>query len=315
MNSISIIVPIYKGKRYIDGLIQMFDKAAEQLHHTYPMVMVQTSFINDYPDNELIESCFYLPEHMSCSYMNPGIHQGIHATRIYGLKHTTSDFVIFFDQDDRIESNYLLSQYEKMLLDDCSYDGVVCNGIYRGNRLIYSDIRPVEMTFNRKALLEKRWNPLSPGQVLIRRKSIPVELWCKYILKHNLADDWLLWFLMVHVGCCFKINSDVLYTHVEDGTNSSQNWKEMGQARVELLETLRKLDVLTAEEDAVLRDRIEMYLIKYDRYIKLDELLEQADHAQLINGIHAMAVGRKIAIYGIGIYGKKMSSIARMQMF
>ncbi len=304
MDFISIIVPVYRGECYIDRLIQMFDKAAVILHQVHPEVSVRISFINDNPELEIRESEYVRPEHIFSSFFNPGIHQGIHGTRIYGLEHSDSVYVVFFDQDDFIEDSYLLNQYEKINSADAVYDGVVCNGVYRGNRLIYSESRPMEKTFDRKALLEKQCNPLSPGQVMIRRKSIPVKMWGRYILRHNLTDDWLLWFLMVHQGCSFRLNPDVLYTHGEDGTNSSQNWKEMGQSRVELLEVLRKLEVLTSEEDAVFCDRTENYLKKYERYIQLDELMEQADREQLMNGIRKITAEYRIAIYGIGVYGQ-----------
>ncbi len=306
MSSISIIIPVYKGEQYIEGLTRIFSSAIEELHSVYPDVVVQMVFINDHPKTSIQGRYFKLPELTSCEFLNPGIHQGIHGTRVYGLKHTDSDYVLFFDQDDLIEERYLLSQYEKINAGGILYDGAVCNGIYRENRLIYSDSRPMEMTFDRSSLLEKQWNPLSPGQVLIRRKAIPIELWSKHILTHNLTDDWLLWFLMVHQGCRFNLNEEVLYTHCEDGSNSSLHWKEMGQSRVELLYVLRELKVLTEDEDSRFLERTENYLKKYEKYIQLDGLLEKADHERLKERIHEISGGRKVAIYGMGVYGKEL---------
>ena len=277
MEYISVIIPIYKGGRYIDGLIQMFDKAAQILMAVYSDVHVQLSFINDSPEVELLASDHTHSVYVKCEYTNPGIHQGIHGTRIYGVRHTESDYGLFFDQDDLIEERYLLSQYDKVNANGVAYDGVVCNGFYRGNRLIYSDSRPMNMTFDRKMLLEKKWNPLSPGQVLLRRSSIPLEQWGRYILKHNLTDDWLLWFLMTNKGCHFNTNNEVLYTHYEDGTNASQNWKGMRQSRVELLEIMRKQDVLTSAELDAFERRTKSFLDKYDEYIKFDEFLENIE--------------------------------------
>ena len=306
LKSISILIPIFNGKKYINGLITMFDKASQVLHKKYPEVMVKMIFVNDSPDDPLFEACFTNAENMTCEFLNPSIHQGIHGTRIYGLYHSISDFVLFFDQDDMVEIQYLLSQYENIELNGIRYDAVVCNGIYRHNRLIFNNTRPMEKTFDRKSLLEKQWNPLSPGQVLIRKKAIPIEKWSRYILKHNLTDDWLLWFLMAD-GCCrFNYNREVLYTHCENGTNSSLNWKEMGQSRIELLDVLRKLNVLSIEEDTAFEERTDKYLIKYEKYIKLDELLDVANHEQLVDGIKKKINGYRVSIYGMGVYGQML---------
>lgn len=306
MYSICIIVPVYRGEQYINRLIQMFDEGAQTMQFVYPDVSVHLSFVNDSPEIELLSTSHICSNHLTCSFLNPGIHQGIHAARIYGLRHTNSNFVLFFDQDDLVENRYLLSQYEKTNSNETDFDGVVCNGIYRGNRLIYSNRRPMQMTFDRKALLEKNWNPISPGQVLIRRQSIPVEQWSRYVLKHNLADDWLLWFLMSNNGCYFNLNAEVLYTHSENGTNSSQNWKEMGQSRVELLEILRKLGVLSHDEETAFQKKTEQYLAKYKHYIMLDDLLNNTDRTLLVRSIHNKIAGHRVAIYGMGVYGQML---------
>ncbi len=309
MDSICIIIPIYHGDQYIADLIRMFDCSAILLHQYHPDVNVHLCFVNDSPERELSIYKFVLSEEISYTALNPGMHQGIHGTRLYGLNHTVSDYVLFFDQDDTLERNYLLSQYEKLELTGDDFGGVVCNGIYRGNRLIYSESRPMEMTFDRKALLEKQWNPLSPGQVLLKRKSIPTELWGRYILKHNLTDDWLLWFLMTHQGCRFQLNREVLYNHCENGTNSSLNWKEMGESRKELLEVLKQLKVLTKDEEEAFQERTDKYLRKYEKYIRLDELLEKTDRDLLIREIRYRMQDQKVAIYGLGVYGQSLFAL------
>jgi len=304
VNSISVLIPVYHGEKYIDGLIRMFDINASKLK-IKNQIEVHVVFINDEPKSSLQPSNYISPIYSDCVFLNPGSHQGIHGARVYGLKHTISDYVLFFDQDDEVKEEFLLSQYKK--IGDA--DGIVCNGIYRRDRLIYSSSRPMEYTYDRKSLLEKQWNPLSPGQVLLRRSAVPIEQWSKYILKHNLTDDWLLWFLMINKGCKFNLNSDVIYKHCEDGSNSSQNWKEMGASRVEVLDVLRKLKVLTSEEDTYLKDSTDKYLSKYDKYIKLDELLESSDHKKLIQNIKSRYHDMSVAIYGFGVYGQKLAEL------
>lgn len=307
MHDISVIVPLYRGGKYIDRLIGMFDECSRKLQESFLGYTVELTFVNDSPDNTIDAEAIRRPLSMQVKVLEPGMHQGIHGSRLYGLKHTNSEFVLFFDQDDHVEHSYFSDQLPHM----AGKDGVVCNGTYRSGRLIYDDNRPMALTFDRKTLLEKQGNPLSPGQVLLRRNAIPVEQWARHVLSHNLVDDWLLWFLMASNHCEFGYNPSVLYEHCENDLNSSLNWSEMRASRLELLDALRELDLLSPTELVDLERTTERYSEKYSSYIKLDELLSSVRADDLVNRVRNYVAGKTLAIYGLGIYGERLLSTLR----
>ena len=78
----------------------------------------------------------------------------------------------------------------------------------------------------------------SPGQVLIRRASIPVY-WSEQIMKNNGSDDAFLWILMLCKGARAAYNEELVYEHVYTGENTSGNNEAMLRSQMEVAEKLK----------------------------------------------------------------------------
>ena len=117
---ISIIVPIYHGKQYIDAIIAQIEKCIKKLEKKY---MVELLLVNDAPEEKLGEYC---SESMDIVVLNTDCNRGIHGARVRGLESCQGEFVLFLDQDDKITEDYLQSQISKM--DNC--DAIVCRAIH-----------------------------------------------------------------------------------------------------------------------------------------------------------------------------------------
>lgn len=291
---ISVIVPLYRGKKYINKIIEMINLNAEMIN-AYMGKRAEIIFVNDFPEESISASDISgadIPVKIVINKKNQGIHQ----SRVNGLREATGEFVLFLDQDDDIYDNYLCSQIEKI----GNADAVLCNGIYRGNKIIYKDA-VAQQNAACKEEYHKQNAIVSPGQVLIRKDAIPDE-WKVNILKENGSDDVLLWLLMLKRCGSFSINTEVLYRHNEDGENTSLNFEKMSKSVKELLSVVPKL--FSEEDVRLIKSVHEPRMEKYAQYIKV-----LGNWASIIGNLENLISSKKyskIAIYGNGIVGQKL---------
>lgn len=243
---VSMIVPLYKGKKYIRELINTVCRNAKNLNKNKQMLEV--IFVNDYPEENITaavdnytldakrEGLF--PSNLSIKTICNKENIGIHGSRLEGLRNCKGDFVHFLDQDDRIDDGFIASQLNTIR----NADVVVANGYsfnesVNGNKLLY---RYAFMQWTVKYIwfyTKYDCRIISPGQCLINRNSIP-DKWTQNIVKNNGADDYMLWLLMLTQKKCFKINRARIYTHVNTGGNTSSNLEGMKRSISEVIELI-----------------------------------------------------------------------------
>lgn len=236
MDKISAIIPIYKGKKYIQQLLKSFYNNYMNLKG---IVDLEIIFINDYPQEEISESIIGddCTNKLNISFYNNTENVGIHGTRVKGLDYATGNIIFFLDQDDQIEDNYLVSQYEVLKNNDV----VLCNGYQKLENekyKIYNSNFHMEKAITLSTY--KMWNEIvSPGQCLIRKEIIP-EFWKDNILKNNGSDDYFLWVLLLCNNCKFVLNSRLLYYHCLTENNFSKNRDKMIISNLMVCDYLKK---------------------------------------------------------------------------
>lgn len=238
--TISVIIPWYQGQRYLSGLLSMMERNAEILRDEAGKEM-EVLLVNDSPwenlEAELKKQADGAAAYRLKVITNPQ-NSGIHATRVNGLKAAEGEYVQFLDQDDRVMNRCLLSQYSS--IGDADF--VIGNG-YDGERdggrhLIFANSIAQAAAGDLKC--QYYYNNLirSPGQVLIRKSSIPAY-WSEQIMKNNGSDDAFLWILMLCSGAKAAINEELVYEHVYTGENSSSNNEVMLLSQMEVAEKLK----------------------------------------------------------------------------
>ena len=303
----SIIVPLYHGKKYLDQIMGQVEQCARDSG----CADVELILYNDCPE-EKIDACG-----KGYSYdiwvSNPGVNRGIHGARVQGLDQATGDYVLFLDQDDRIDPTYLRKQLDR--IGDA--DAVVCRAIHNG-RLHYTDTHVFEKVVTKDFMLRK-WCPIvSPGQVLIKRASIP-EIWKQNIIRHNGADDYFLWLLMAGEGKRFALNQEVLFEHVVAGGNTSGDTNEMMDSECEMIQVLKDSHVFKGEEEKWL-DRLpeslrRIHVKELDNYKRAFSLFQRWGR-NVSAGVSPAAFFkergiRKIAVYGAGDLGKSLEMLLK----
>lgn len=295
---VSIIVPLYKGAQYVKPLIHMLQENQSNLLYKCD-TRLEIIFVNDYPV-EIVR----VPDikEIGVKLLNMERNQGIHAARVRGFEEASGEYIVFLDQDDSITPDYIVSQVQHIQ----DNDAVLCNGIYRGERLIYSESNPQNDALNIENIIDRQCKIISPGQVMIKKSAIPKE-WLDNIFTHNGLDDSFLWLLMVKKHMTFAFNRALLYRHNENGANGSFNWKEMRESKLEMQRIVKKLGILDEREEARYDEKIKFSVQKSDSYIKLDKLWGQLKKEKVTVGDFLEKRGyKKVAIYAMGIYGMRL---------
>lgn len=262
---ISIIVPFYKGNKYLNQIERMVKANAENLSAKDFLELI---IVNDSPSVPFEEHKFSLIGY-SLKVVKNEVNSGIHKARVNGIKAASGDYILMLDQDDLIRDNCIASHMKHIGNADVSVsDGYKRNGAI--NVPIYgssSQHNKVKRLFW-YLYLENRI--LSPGQCLIKRTAIP-EDWCDMIMMENGADDMLLWVIMLDRKASFILNRDYLYVHVFTGENVSNDELKMSKSTYEMLDIMETKSCCSSFIRRILKRKIinDVYYLKHgkDKYI------------------------------------------------
>ena len=302
MRNVSVIVPIFHGKKYIDSMIAQLAKCAETGCGEF---LLELLLVNDDPREPIGD---FSSDAIAVKVLETEENRGIHGARVRGLEACTGDYVLFLDQDDRIMPDYFVSQF-KHLGDG---EAVVCKLLHEGKQ--YYDTRmPFEQVITRKFIISVKNSIISPGQVLLRKEKIP-EVWKDIKLKNNGADDWLLWLCMLAEGCQFNLTPEILFEHVVEGNNESINAGHMIESERELYQVIAENKILVDEEleklyvavQNVENEHIRL-LSKFQKmFFVYNAWMELQEQGISLEDYLERQGARDIAIYGFSYIGKRL---------
>lgn len=293
MKRVSVIVPLYRGQKYTDNLISMLKKNSSSLANS--KTELEIIFVNDSPEEEIIVP----PLNGVILHTNEN-NQGIHASRVNGLKLATGEYILMLDQDDIISDHYIQSQLSHM----ADNDAVICNGYYRDKKTIFPEAEVPNMT--KDVVYSSRNRIISPGQVLLRKESIPVE-WTGMIMKTNAADDFFLWILMAAENKRFAYNPQHLFLHVEGHGNTSDNWEGMIESLEEMLNYVRDSEKLSDDEFETLKKNVGRSIHKHTLYVELERGWKNIYRSgKTLGSYFKHKESCTVGIYGYGVIGKRV---------
>lgn len=304
MEYISIIVPIYRGRKYIDGIIAQMKECMLAGGDQYSLELL---FVNDDPSEPIGSLSF---GQGTARVIETDINRGIHGARFRGLEHCRGEYVLFLDQDDRIRPEYFSSQLSHL----GEADAVVCKLLHEG-RQFYDTRMPFGQVITRDFIMSVRNPIISPGQVLIRKNKIPA-VWKNARLKNNGADDWLLWLCMFGTGARFALNPEILFEHVVEGGNESINAAHMIASEQEVYDVVaaaglfspKELQKLQGTVLAVAEDHIRL-LSKFQKmFFVYDDWMRQQEQGRYIHEYLKSIGVESVAIYGDSYIGKRLYS-------
>ncbi len=300
--TVSMIVPIYQGEKYIPDLIVQAEKNAE-----HALCKLELLLVNDDPKAPLTKTWY--SDSVEIRVINTDRNRGIHGARVRGLACALGAFVLFLDQDDRIAPDYIKQQL-------CAIDGasaVVCAAL-ENQREYYHGSRILKACIQREHMTQKGNFIISPGQVLLRKAEIP-EFWKSNILEHNGADDWFLWLCMLCGGKLFSCNDAVLFEHRIHAENTSADGYSMLRSMREVYEKLKGNQDFTNQDldgiRRVIKEQEIHYLKERDKllglYTLLDDWMELRERRISVAGFVRRQGHRKVLIYGKGRIGRRFA--------
>lgn len=300
--SISVIVPIYQGRKYIQGLIAQVEENAVRI----PDYDVELLFINDDPGERLAD--IFLSDIIEIKIINTDINRGIHGARVRGLAFCKGKFVLFLDQDDRIYSDFLVKQLA--LIGNAA--AVVCNVLHDGH--MYYDVdRPLGRAIRYETMLFEQCMIMSPGQVLIRAAAIP-DIWKENIMHITGADDWLLWICMLCTGKVFATNEEVLFEHRIHYSNTSIDSIRMANSEAEVVRILEQTRLLEKEDIEKIKKaiaRLQTNRLRDNEKCKrmfrvLSDWMSIWEHGIHIEDYLKQQEIHSVIIYGYGHFGRHL---------
>ena len=309
IKTVSVIVPVYRGSRYLAGLFQMMETNWMNANKA-ESVSIQLVLVNDYPQEKLHTDSRWA-QHITWKEVVNRKNSGIHYSRVQGFLHSDGDYILFLDQDDRISPVYIREQL-RMLGEN---DFVICNGRQRSS-LIYQNREELVRAADPGQYRQGFNRIVSPGQVLLKRTAVPAE-WLEHIIRHNGADDYYLWLLLFWKQAKAGISDKVLYWHYLSDSSTSRDWKGMDLSVYEMADLLLKEGCLAPEEAEKIRNsrevpaeyrRLSTEACRREQVYKglLELWMKLRDrHISLAGFFHGMGI-RTIAVYGAGIFGKHL---------
>ncbi len=264
---ISVIVPLYKGNKYIPQLQKNLklanDNFKRQCNDT-----IEVIFVNDYPE----ENVFYDQNvNYNVQLIRHCKNQGIHAARVTGLKYSSGSYILFLDQDDYIDVNYFVVLFNGIRDNDI----IICNG-YRDyeehKELLYKRSLAHKLVMFNKVYIYGTDMIFSPGQCLIKKTAIP-SIWKENILNISGCDDFFLWILMFKSGCKFCISKSKLYFHRENKYNYSGSSERMNLSFRQMVDIIDQLNIIKKEYINALNIRYDIKTVKSYNKKKLIKIL------------------------------------------
>lgn len=296
MINLSIITPVYHGKKYIAQLSKMVEACAKEASN---VARIEWIISNDCPEENITEVDNLC--NVDAMILTTDINRGIHGARVRGLEVAKGDFITFWDQDDVFPSSWIRSQLETI----SDGEAAVCNQLRNGLEYYGSKGEPsLEKSISKDFLLNQK-NGFLPGQVLLRKDSIP-EVWMRRIMRKNCADDYFLWLALLSNGVSFIVNNKTYCNHIMHGKNESLDLGDAYDSLNEMMSIIEDEHLFSQEDMKALRESRERTLKKQLREIQivknkmqiLKAILGRYENNTDISTDEIKGESGRIAIYG-----------------
>lgn len=323
---LSVIIPLYKGRKFCVRLLNMIEENC-RYKDLYKKCAVEVIFINDYPNEKIIieKKSDFFEIYVFAQEKN----RGIQSSRVKGIANSKGNYIIMLDQDDLVTENWLYSQWNMIISENV--DGCICNGWSGRFRVLAKDDDLRSRVNDLEYYLGTGNAILSPGQVIIRKTSVPYE-WMKYIQINNGADDFLLWIMMLKKGKHFRVNNDHLYYHTPERNTESIDSIKMVRSLREAFHILTDMAILNKDEINLLDEQINRVedlgrgvisrnvsqmnqydLLQFENFIKFRNMFHVMNNWMRLKnkGIEISNFFKEkkylnIAIYGMGYIGEAL---------
>lgn len=268
---LSVVVPVYNGEKYLSQCIESI--LNQKTKYKFEVICV---------DDGSTDNSFKILN----KYMNDGIHltiihqnnKGISGARNTGLKHALGKYILFIDNDDFIDSNFIDIMLDKAYVHKA--DIVKCGyKLYRKGKNINSVIEDDETYLYGKSISNiYKFNGFCWGMIISYDLFINIEFPEKYWYEDMLTR------LMLYPQCkVFYYLSDALYNYrMHENNASSKVWSKNDYKSLDQLYLVEQMfdlsEILNFNFNAelCLAYQYEIGKMLYERTIGLSEEIKEA---------------------------------------
>ena len=248
---ISVITTFFNGNAFMPRYQQMMianeEKLIEANQKSGSDYSMEVIIVNDSPKERVALHALYSMK-KNWMVINNKENLGIHGSRIVGLNAASGDMVVFLDQDDELTDDALLTFLQmashnenKIIVSNCNFQ------TKNETNLLYRTDYQKDRVGDLEVYLCVGTQIVSPGQCAVPKVLIP-DVWREHPLKHNGADDYFLWLLLLGMGIGFCYVDMPLYTHVYTGENISNATEHTDTSVFEFIPYLKESKLLEKDE-------------------------------------------------------------------
>lgn len=281
---ISVIIPFYRGNRYMDELLQNLWQVNTAIRHACN-ARLEVIIVNDSPEETVI---YTAPEGLDVTVLQNPKNMGIHASRIHGIQHANGTWIQMLDQDDLL----IPDAYPTQLQAAGNADVVVGNCYYyygETKKPLYANVAVMTYLITETRFLTIRNLIASPGHCLIRRSAIS-PYWLENPMHVNGSDDYYLWMLLFQDQARFVCNPNHIYIHRNSTEgNLSFDLKKMHISNEEMCALIGNMPDYPANKLNTLKRSI-LFKFLYDTHqLRLQDWLLYADKV-LANALYKLNI-------------------------
>lgn len=257
---ISVIIPFYNGLKYIENMLNQLERNNQNLIKQISDAKLEAIIVNDSPSTKLFVDV--IKYSYDISLFNNEKNLGIQKSRINGFYKSRGEYILFLDQDDIISDFCILEHIKNIIKNNLDISISNCIVQYKNkNKLLYNNKSYFKKIYNIDFMIKYRNLIMSPGQCLIRKKTIPYE-WLEYILVNNGSDDYLLWLVYFNNKNVVGIIEKNLYIHTQSNDNFSNDLLKMYKSSKEVINLIIEKNIFSKKNSKKLK-------INFDKYWKL----------------------------------------------
>lgn len=244
-NKVSIIIPVYNAADSIEKCISSVE------NQTYKNIEILA--INDGSTDNSINILRKLEKKNNNIIIIDKKNEGVAYTRNLGIKKATGDYIMFIDNDDYIDSDYVEVYVNEIL--ECDYD-IVIGGYRRENN--------EGKIINKQLLIESEWSKyvvLAPWAKLYKRDFLlknKIEF-----LSYGIGEDVYFNLLAYSKSPKIKIINSIKYVWYFNN-NSVSNTKQRGlKKEINIFFLLDKIVAFVDMNDKNINYFFERYIVWY----------------------------------------------------
>jgi len=188
MKGLSIVIPYYKGSRFIFNCI---DSLLDSYNLSQKEILFEIIIIVDSPD-EYKESNIDINSY----YGNPDLitiiindrNMGVAVSRNKGLAASKYNYVTFIDQDDQVMHCY----FSKLSNSLNKYHCIMINGYWHyKQRKLYRKLYYIKPDLTIKAIICKTFSFWTPGLLILNKEKVKIDTFFIDVSdKYKGCDDW-----------------------------------------------------------------------------------------------------------------------------